>query len=331
MGGGELLGSAFGARNFTQGFSVESGEIVSIILLMRARIFSIPLALAALVVGGASMARAGTATDVTGLYYTGINNGGGLLGGGAQDSHWAVTFASVAGTGDAAYQGSSYVVSNAYIDAGWTQNTAFAQWIVPPGASTAATGGTLNVGGDYLPGNGTGGNNNSFTRNQATFVYTLAFNITGTGGAGSTVTNAVSISLTLSADDQYKVYVNPTGNGATLPTGTAAATGTSAWNNTTAVTLQNGTNGTGTSGNSIFVVGTNYISVVVDNTNSITTTSTSTAFNPSGLLVYQVGSATLVNGTPVPEVGTWLPLAAALGLYGWSTRRRSRQDAAALV
>ncbi len=299
------------------------------IVAMRPRAFSISFALAAFVFGGAGVVRAGTATDVTGLYYTGINNSGGLLSGGAQDSHWAVTFASVAGPTDASYQGSSYVVSNTYIDAGWTQNTAFAQWIVPPGASTAASGGTLDTGGDYLPGNGTGGNNNSFTKNEATFVYTLAFNIVGTGGAGSTVTNSVSISLTISADDQYSIFVNPAGNGTSLPTGTAAATKTNAWNNSTAVTLQNGT--TGLNGNSIFVIGTNYLTVVVDNTNSITTTSSSTALNPSGLLVYQVGAATLVGGMPVPEVGTWLPLAGALGLYGCFTRRRSRQDAAALV
>lgn len=265
-------------------------------------------------------ARAGTATDITGLYYTGVNNSNGLLAGGAQDSHWTVTYASVPGTGDAAYQGSSYVVSSSYIDAGWTQNTASAKWIVPPGASTSATGGTLNVGGDYLPGNGNTGTN------LGTFVYTLAFNIVGTGSG--TVTNAVSISLTISADDQYKIYVNPAGNGTTLPTGTAAASGTSAWNNTTSATLQNGTNGTGTSGNSIFKIGTNYITVVVDNTNSITGSSSSTAFNPSGLLVYQVGAATLINGTPIPEAGTWLPMAGALGVYLWSKRRRARRDAA---
>ena len=274
-------------------------------------------------------ARAGTATDITGLYYTGVNNSGGLLAGATQDSHWTVSFASVAGPTDASYEGSAYVVSNSYIDAGWTQNTASAQWIVPPGASTASSGGTLNSGGDYLPGNGTGGNNNSFTKNEATFVYTLAFNIIGTGAVGSTVTNSVSISLTISADDQYSIYVNPAGNGLSLPGGTAAATRTSAWNNTTSASLQNGT--TGLNGNSVFVIGTNYLTVVVDNTNSITTTSSSTAFNPSGLLVYQVGAATLINGTPIPEVGTWLPLLGAMGLYGMTVLRRGRENRLALA
>jgi hypothetical protein len=281
------------------------------------------LALLTLAVSGGNLARAGTATNITGLYYTGVNSSGGLISGGGVDNLWNVTYASIGGVTNTAYQGNTYVVSSTYIDAGWTQNTASAQWIVPPGASTAGSGGTLNAGGDYLPGNGNSG------ANMATFVYTLAFNIIGTGSVGSTVTNSVSISLTLSADDQYKVYVNPTGNGASLPTGTAAATGTSAWNNTTAVTLQNGTNGT--NGNSVFKIGTNYLTVVVDNTNSINGSSGNTGFNPSGLLVYQVGAATLINGTPIPEVGTWLPLGGALMLYGWMSWSRTRRQPAPVL
>ena len=65
------------------------------------------------------------------------------------------------------------MVSGTYIDSGWVPNTSTAQWIVAPGAKTP--GGTANVGGPQLPGNGTTGNNDS------TFVYQLAFNITGTG------------------------------------------------------------------------------------------------------------------------------------------------------
>lgn len=280
------------------------------------------LALLASGVGGRTYA--GTATNVTGLYYTGVNNSGGLLAGAAQDSHWSVTYASTNGgtSRNTAYQGNAYVVSSSYIDAGWTQNTANAQWIVPPGASTAATGGTLNVGGDYLPGNGTGSG-------EAAFVYTLAFTISGTGSG--TVTNSVSISLTLSADDQYRVWVNNSAGVGNLPTGAAAATGTSAWNNTTAITLQNGTNGTGTSGNSVFVIGTNYIAVRVDNTNSKTGNQTSLPLNPSGLLVYQVGSATLINGVPIPEVGAWLPILSALALYGAYAWRRGQLAASISV
>lgn len=283
--------------------------------------------LAALTVafGLGANARAGTATDITGLYYTGINSSGGLLAGGSTDSNWTVTYASTNGgsSQSSTYKGSAYVVSSSYIDAGWTQNTGSAQWIVAPGASTAATGGTTNVGGDFLPGNGDSGSNNGI------FIYTLAFTIAGTGSG--TVTNAISISLTISADDQYRIYVNPSGNGTSLPSGTAAGSGTNAWNNTSSVTLQNGTNGTGTSGNSIFKIGTNYLTIVVENTNSITGTSGSTARNPSGLLVYQVGSAALIDGRPIPEVGAWLPILGAVGLYGVFYWRRRRTSAAVSV
>jgi lipopolysaccharide export LptBFGC system permease protein LptF len=53
--------------------------------------------------------------------------------------------------------------------------------------------------------------------------------------------------------------------------------------------------------------------------------------NPSGLLVYQVGSATLINGQPIPEVAAWLPLLGALALYGVSARRRSQRATALSV
>jgi len=275
------------------------------------------------------VAHAGTATRINGLYYTGVNANGDLLAGGTQESHWSVTYASVAGSQNTSYQGSAYVVSANYIDGGWTKNTTTAQWIVPPGASTAATGGTINAGGDFLPGNGN--TNNIFSSNEGIYVYTLAFNIVGSGNTGDTITNAISISLTLSADDQYYVYVNPTGNGTTLPTGNAAGSKTNAWNSTAVVTLENGTNGTGTSGNSIFKIGTNYLTIVVDNTNSINGSSNSTALNPGGLLVYQVGTANLIDGlpNPVPEVGVWLPIIGALGLFSWRRLRSAKPPSVA--
>ena len=279
----------------------------------------------ALALGLGGMVRGGTASDIAGLYYTGINTSGALLAGGSQDSNWTVTYASTNGGSSQSntYKGSAYVVSSTYIDAGWTQNTASAQWIVAPGARTSAAGnsGTANLGGDYLPGNGDTGSNNGI------YIYTLAFTIIGTGTVGSTVTNDVSISLTISADDQYRIYVNPAGNGTSIPTGTAAGSGLNAWNNTSAVTLQNGTNGTGTSGNSIFKIGTNYLTIVVENTNSATGSSGSSTRNPSGLLVYQVGSAAIIDGNPIPEVATWLPIVGAVGLYGLVILRRRRSSA----
>jgi hypothetical protein len=137
------------------------------------------------------------------------------------------------------------------------------------------------------------------------------------------VTNNIQISMTIAADDAYTVYVNPAssptvnGSGVINAGGTtASASGTSAWNNTTSLALGNSTSGGGTN-NSTFKIGTNYIYVVVANTNSQTGTNSSTALNPSGLLVYQVGSGITIDGRVVPEVGTWMPVVVALGLFGW--------------
>jgi hypothetical protein len=287
---------------------------------MKCHRLFIHVAMIAAAFGLSGMARAGTATTITGLYYSGINSNGSLLAGGAQDQHWSVNYASTSGgsSTSSSYQGAAYVVSGSYIDGAWTQNTSSAQWITAPGATNSS--GTANVGGDYLPGNGNTGNN------EGIFIYTLAFAITGTGSG--TVTNAISISLTISSDDQYSIYVNPSGNGATIPTGTAAATATNAWNNTTSVTLQNGTSGS--NGNSIFKIGTNYLTVRVDNTNSVSGSSKTTSVNPSGLLVYQVGSAASIDGQPIPEVGAWLPVLGAVGLYGAFAWRRRRLGLALL-
>lgn len=278
--------------------------------------------------GGCGVARAGSATNITGLYYTGVNNSGGLLSGGSTDSHWEVVYARVNSadyTGTSAYTGAARVVSGSYIDSAWVQNTSAAQWITAPGASSAITGGTANIGGDYLPGNGTTGSN------DAQYVYRLAFTITGSGGNGSAVTNHVAINMTIAADDQYAVYVNPTGyslgaDGATVSS-PVSASGYGAWNNTTSINLQN--YGSGSANNADFVIGTNYIYIVVNNTNSATGSTSATALNPSGLLVYQVGSAVLIDGNPIPEAGTWLPLFGAVGLYGGLILRRRRAAAPA--
>jgi hypothetical protein len=267
----------------------------------------------------------GTASGIHGLYYTGMNAlGTGLQAAGTQDSHWSVTYVSGTDLSAAANEGGAYVLTAAALSgSGYVGNTGSAQWVTAPGAMTAQTGGTVNTGGDFLPGNGNTG------ANEGVFVYTLAFQITGSGGTGALVTNAVSIGLTVAADDQYSIYVNPGGyggNGTTLPTGTAAASQTRAWTNTTAANLQNGSNGT--NGNSKFYIGTNYITIVVDNTNSVNDTSTATSLNASGLMVYELSNAVTIGGNPitgfVPEVGTWLPVVGALGLFGWGFWNRKR-------
>lgn len=264
--------------------------------------------------------RAQTATNITGLYYTGLASNGGLQSAGGQDANWNVSYASTNGgtSADSTYEGAAYVISPTQIsDSGYTPNTSTAQWITAPGATNS--GGTSpNTGGDFLPGNGNTGSN------EGVYIYTLAFTITGTGAAGTIVNSAqsqIQITMTLAADDQYSVYVNPSGNGKSIPTGTASATQTNAWNNTTQIALQN--YGSGGANNATFKIGVNYIVIVVDNTNSQTGSSTSTATNASGLLVYQTGAAE-INGHPIPEVATWLPLVGVLGCYGLILLRRRR-------
>jgi len=159
----------------------------------RHRFFAL-LLLATLWLGLGNAAYAGSATSVAGLYYTGSNSSGGLVAGGGRDANWQVTYARVNGTnytGTSTYTGAAYVLSSSYIDAAYVANTSSAQWITAPGASTAGSGGTTNVGGDYLPGNGTSGTNSAY------YVYRLAFTVTGTGSG--TVTNNIQIAMTLAA------------------------------------------------------------------------------------------------------------------------------------
>ena len=287
----------------------------------------------------ACVGRAQTATNITGLYYSGMTGTGGLIpqpANGARDPHWNVTYASINGgsSTNATYMGAAYVINSANIAADHVANTSTAQWITAPGARDSNNA-NPNTGGDYLPGTGTG-------TNEGIFVYTLAFQIAGNGNPGTLSTSNISISLTIAADDQFAIYVNPAGNGTTVPTGTAAFSrtvispyvndGTEPWQNTVAATLNNGTDHTGTSGNARFVIGTNYITVVVDNTYSMTGQQNNTP-NPSGILIYQMGSAITIDGQPIqgviPEVGAWVPVVAALGLMGWRRRPkifRSRSE-----
>ena len=267
------------------------------------------------IVAGASCLKAQTATNVTGLYFTGLQSNGSLQSGGSLDANWNVTYASTNGgtSANTTYEGDAYVISpSAVSGSGYSPNTSTAQWITAPGA-TVGVGGAVNTGGDFLPGNGNSGSN------EGVYIYTIAFTISGTGAVGTAVTNQVQITMTMAADDQYSVFVNPTGNGTKAPTGTASASDTSAWSNTTQFALQN--YGTGSADNSSFKIGTNYLVIVVDNTNSVNGSSTSTATNASGLLVYQT-SADEIDGHPIPEVATWLPMLGVIGCYGLVVLRR---------
>ena len=291
--------------------------------------------------GLADVAWGQTATGISGLYNSGQKPTGGLISGGTQvqgsasaptsTSGWYVDYSSKNGghTSVTNYDGDAYAISSADIPSSYTDATGSAEWITAPDAVTNA-GNDPNSGGDYLPGNGIGDGSSS---NEGLYAYTLAINITGSGGVGTTVTTPLVIDMTIAADDGYSVYVNPQGANVN-PTGapssyTASASATDIqgqWTNTTNLKLDNGT--TGSNGNAVFYIGTNYITVLVDNTNSINTTSSSTTLNASGLLVYQTeafdnGAEVMANGSVVPEVTPWLPLLGAVALYGffWARRR----------
>jgi len=271
-----------------------------------------------------------TATGISGLYYSSVNNNGALLTTATTDPHWNVTYASTdnGATQNATYQGAAHVVTNT--TSGWIPDTTNAGWITAPNAGTNTAGDNPNTGATYLPGWGTA----TATSEIGLYVYTLAFTIAGTGTAGTTVPNNVALSLTMAADDQFRVYLNPTGNGTTRPTGTAAGGDSSeAWKNTTSIVLANYASGlAGQSVNSTFKIGTNYLVVVVENTNNGRTV-THTNFNPSGLLFYQQNQNILIDGQSIsivaghstPETGTWIPAVAALVLAGgWYGLRRYR-------
>jgi hypothetical protein len=98
---------------------------------------------------------------------------------------------------------------------------------------------------------------------------------------------------------------------------------TTAWSNTASLYLQNFSDANGAT-NAAFVIGTNYIYVVVNNTNNVTGGSSSTTLNTSGLLVYQLGGANTINGQVIPEVGVILPVLGALGLFVWRRFRGNR-------
>jgi hypothetical protein len=286
-----------------------------------------------------NLALAQTVTGISAIYNTGQTTSASLVSGGTQvqsgatapttSSGWYVTYASTNGgsSSSSTYEGDAYAITaSAVSSSGYTANTTTAEWIVAPGAATSSSKTNTNQGGNYLPGNGTSG------ANEGIYVYTLAFTITG-GTTGAKVTSPMSIMMTIAADDGYTVYVNPKGQGVN-PTGapstyTASAAATmiaNAWTNTTATTLGN----SGTSNNSTFYIGTNYISVVVDNSNGVSGSSSATTWNESGLLVENtsadIGSEDVwANGKPVPEVTPWLPLVGAVALYGlfWLRHRSS--------
>lgn len=248
------------------------------------------IGLAALI--GANIGYGQVPVSISGLYNTGETASQGLTSSGAV-SFWSVTYASSNGgsTANTTFEGTPYVISPSAVTAsGYTPSTSTAEWIIAPGASTSAshtTGKTyVNVGGNYLPGNGTG-------TNEGIFVYSLQFTITRAGLAtGAVIVDPLVINMTIAADDGYTVYMNPLGYNV-APTTKPSTYNTSVislpqgqWNATSQVAIN--------TSNATFYNGTNYLTIVVDNTNGIAGASSSTTWNESGILDYNI---TAFNGT----------------------------------
>lgn len=126
----------------------------------------------------AGLARAGTATSITGLYTTGIDANGD---GNTYDDHWT------ASSGN-----NAYVVSNSNVNSnGWLANTGSARWI------SYASNGSSGLG-------------------SGTYTYTLTFNIAGTGtgavsGVNVYMTLAVDDSAVITVNNGNAVSTTGTG------------------------------------------------------------------------------------------------------------------------
>ena len=265
-----------------------------------------------------SAARGGTATSISGLYATGVNNSSNSLGAGTQESHWATTYVHADNntfntSSPGSYVGNAYVVKDDGTNkpSSYAGDTANGMWITAPGAQDPTSGWQANKGGSYLSGNGTTGSW------AGVYLYREAFTVTGTGSG--TVTNSIKFTVNFAADDIAKVYVNPSLNGnGSINTGVSTAAKTTTQGqagSTQSVTLDNYSNN-----NASFVIGTNYLYIEVDNTDGNSGSQGSDTYNMSGLMVYGISP------TITPEVGAWLPVLGALGLFFWHRSRNKNQS-----
>jgi hypothetical protein len=286
-----------------------------------------------LLVGVHPLVRAqGVATSLTGLYNTGVSTTGALLstaGGGVQDPSWTVVNA-VVGTGEgelanSAYLGTTYVLATnggyngntlGYgVNNGWIPDNSVSEWITAPGAYTGSNGGygtaagpagTVNYGGDNLPGQGptpanvvatnaNGGTTPSGYGYEAFYTYQTTFNV---NGSGTGLVSNVILNLSIASDDGFEVLLNGhIVNSVDFYDGsTYTAVGAMA------VTLNS-------SNANYFVIGTNTLQIIVANNGGSSATTNQDFYNASGLNV-------AATWTIVPEVGAWLPGAVALMLYG---------------
>jgi hypothetical protein len=280
----------------------------------------IAAALALLMAGGAPTAQ--TATDITGLYYTGLTSSGGLAAAGTQAADWTchVRLDQRRHLGQRVLRGRG-LRDQPLIDFRVRLHAQHERRAVDhgPGRRAQRGGNSPNTGGDFLPGNGNTGSN------EGIYIYTLAFTISRHGIGRDRRQQREQQDRDHDDDGGRRPVLGlrqPDGERRLDPDRHRRRHPDGRLEQHDQFALQN--YGSGAADNSTFLIGTNYIVVVVDNTNSQTGSSGSTALNASGLLVYQTSAAT-INGQPVPEVATWLPLLGVLGCYGLVVIRR-RQD-----
>jgi len=237
-----------------------------------------------------------------GLYPTGFNSSGDTYATtatssseGYADAHYQVVAVDTKVTGYTNYEGAAFATGTS---TGWKAPVPFSglngsEWIQPPG-------GTWSGSGYVFPASGATGS----VSKGITYDYQIVFTVLSG--------YALSIGGSLAADNYVDLYLNgQTGS-------EVALTGANLFSSGAAFSL--------TSANGL-VVGINTLTFSVININ--TGSSNTKENNPTGLDVFSIGSGTYMT-LSAPEVGAFLPAAAAVALYGGLlfARRRSRTKAA---
>jgi hypothetical protein len=193
-------------------------------------------------------------------------------------------------------------------------NTSSAQWITAPGATTLDRW-LPNTGGDFLPGNGNTGSN------EGIYIYTLAFTITGTGSAG-TVTKPDPDHDDPGGRRPVFGLREPDGQRHLGPDRHGRRHGHQRLEQHDQITLQNyGTGSARTTRASRSAPTTSW---------SSSTTRTARPGAARARRSTRAGSWSTrpppptINGAPVPEVATWLPLLGGMGCYGLVVLRRRK-------
>jgi hypothetical protein len=239
-----------------------------------------------------------------GLFPTGFNASGNSIGTveatstseGIVDSHYSVVQVSNFVSGYTKYEGAAYVTNTA---AGWHATVNGADWIEPPGGIYSAYAGNPEY---WFPATvQTGAATNG---SGVQYDYQIVFTV-----PSSFALSTISIAGSLAADDYVDIYLN--GNSAHE----VALTALNLYSAGGAFSL-------GTANG--LVLGANTLTFAVFNLDAGSKTS-----SPSGLDVFAVGTGTYTV-LSAPEIGAFIPVAGAVGLYGGLlvARRRARGKSA---